>query len=120
MVLDPEFEVETSTSAIDKMFWDYFDVGTPTIIYNGSQADTQQRDQGPVLATYGALMAVGGLGNLAVLVALAKSRRRKSRVDMLMTHLAVADVCVTCGVIPLEVILLNLLFRNKQLHLVVK
>ncbi|KAI8433969.1 hypothetical protein MSG28_012120 [Choristoneura fumiferana] len=44
----------------------------------------------------------GALGNLAVLMALARGRRRRSRVDLLMTHLAVADVCVTCGVIPLE------------------
>ncbi|XP_045514113.1 adipokinetic hormone/corazonin-related peptide receptor variant I-like [Pieris brassicae] len=56
-----------------------------------------------VITTYAALMAMGALGNLAILVTLARSRRRKSRVDLLMTHLAVADVCVTCGVIPLEI-----------------
>ncbi|XP_073960517.1 adipokinetic hormone/corazonin-related peptide receptor variant I-like [Choristoneura fumiferana] len=49
------------------------------------------------------VLSSGALGNLAVLMALARGRRRRSRVDLLMTHLAVADVCVTCGVIPLEI-----------------
>lgn len=104
--IDYEF-TETSTSDIDRKFWDYFDNPT-TPVYNMSVSkDTLPREQGPVLATYGVLMALGGLGNVAVLFALARARRRKSRVDMLMTHLAVADVCVTCGVIPLEVSFIN-------------
>ncbi|XP_045501445.1 adipokinetic hormone/corazonin-related peptide receptor variant I-like [Colias croceus] len=91
---------ETSTFFIDKQFWDYFD-GSSSL--NVTFEDILPRDQGVVITTYGILMAIGGLGNLAVLVTLARSRRRKSRVDLLMTHLAVADVCVTCGVIPLEI-----------------
>ncbi|XP_041981034.1 gonadotropin-releasing hormone receptor-like [Aricia agestis] len=60
------------------------------------------RGRGAVLSTYGALMCVGAVGNVGVLAALL-ARRRRSRVDLLMKHLAVADVCVTCGVIPLEI-----------------
>lgn len=100
-MVNPDYELETITSEIDKKFWDYFD-NAATPIYNVSES-VADPENGPVLATYAILMAVGGLGNLAVLVTLAKSRRRKSRVDMLMTHLAVADICVTLGVIPLEV-----------------
>jgi hypothetical protein len=98
-------DIAASTSEIDKKFWDYFDVST-TLCYPNSTLtiqDTQPRDQAAILATYGVLLAVGGLSNLVVLVTLARSRRRKSRIDLLMTHLALADVCVTCGVIPLEV-----------------
>ncbi|XP_075979537.1 adipokinetic hormone/corazonin-related peptide receptor variant I-like [Anticarsia gemmatalis] len=98
---DYEDEVlEVTTSAIDKQFWDYFDVATTSAT---NITESVLRDQSPVLVTYSVLLAVGGVGNVAVLVALARSRRRKSRVDLLMTHLALADVCVTCGVIPLEI-----------------
>ncbi|CAH0399602.1 unnamed protein product [Chilo suppressalis] len=65
-------------------------------------SDTLPRDQAAVLATYGVLLAIGGLSNIVVLISLARTRRRKSRIDLLMTHLVLADVCVTCGVIPLE------------------
>ncbi|KAJ8714355.1 hypothetical protein PYW07_002580 [Mythimna separata] len=88
-----------TTSEIDKKFWDYFDGATTA---SSNITETVLRDQGPVLVIYGILLAVGGVGNVAVLVSLARSRRRKSRVDLMMTHLALADVCVTCGVIPLE------------------
>lgn len=96
--------VVPSTSEIDKKFWDYFDVSTTSALnLSLSVEDTIPRDQTAVLVTYGVLLAVGGIGNLVVLVTLARTRRRKSRIDLLMTHLALADVCVTCGVIPLEV-----------------
>ncbi|XP_053611429.1 adipokinetic hormone/corazonin-related peptide receptor variant I-like [Plodia interpunctella] len=94
---------EMSTLEIDKLFWDYFEVTTEGYNSSVSVTETLPRDQGAVLATYGVLLAIGGIGNLAVLVTLARTRRRKSRVDLLMTHLALADVCVTCGVIPLEI-----------------
>ncbi|KAJ8718285.1 hypothetical protein PYW08_002522 [Mythimna loreyi] len=96
---DEEIPLHT-TSEIDKKFWDYFDGATTA---SSNITETVLRDQGPVLVIYGILLAVGGVGNVAVLVSLARSRRRKSRVDLMMTHLALADVCVTCGVIPLEV-----------------
>ncbi|CAG9790755.1 unnamed protein product [Diatraea saccharalis] len=93
-----------TTSEIDKKFWDYFDV-TPTasnVNFTLEIQDTLPRDQAAVLATYGLLLAIGGISNIVVLISLARTRRRKSRIDLLMTHLVLADVCVTCGVIPLE------------------
>lgn len=90
-----------TTTSIDRQFWDYFDV-TSTSPANLTES-VVVRDQSVVLITYSILLVVGGVSNIAVLVTLARSRRRKSRVDLLMTHLAFADVCVTCGVIPLEV-----------------
>ncbi|GBP93743.1 hypothetical protein EVAR_67035_1 [Eumeta japonica] len=96
-----------STLEVDRQFWDYFDNAMANDTKSASVLpdevySIEYRDQRPILATYGVLLVMGGLGNLFVLTALAKSRRRKSRVDMMMTHLAVADVTVTCGVIPLE------------------
>lgn len=94
-----------TTSDLEKQFWDYFEITTSSYgpNYTVGPLDQTPRDQSAVLATYGVLFVVGALGNLVVLATLAKTRRRKSRVDLLMTHLAIADVCVTCGVIPLEV-----------------
>ncbi|CAB3244169.1 unnamed protein product [Arctia plantaginis] len=94
--------LKATTTSIDKQFWDYFDV-TPTSAANLTETTLVLRDQSAVLITYSILLAIGGVSNITVLVTLARSRRRKSRVDLLMTHLALADVCVTCGVIPLEV-----------------
>lgn len=100
---------ELSTAEIDKKFWEYFDLGptSSTLISSNvtSFSDSiEPRDaRGPILVVYSVLFVIGALGNVAVLIGLSKSRRRKSRVDMLMTHLVLADICVTCGVIPLEV-----------------
>ncbi|XP_013140342.1 PREDICTED: gonadotropin-releasing hormone II receptor-like [Papilio polytes] len=76
---------------------------TSLVPVNKSTEESLARDQHAVIVTYWVLMTIGALGNLAVLVSLARTRRRKSRVDLLMTHLAIADVSVTCGVIPLEI-----------------
>ncbi|CAG5058995.1 unnamed protein product [Parnassius apollo] len=59
-------------------------------------------DQHAVIVTYWVLMMLGAFCNLAVLISLTRTRHRKSRMDLLMTNLAIADVSVTCGVIPLE------------------
>lgn len=96
---------ESSTEEIDKKFWEYFETSSATTFRNITIfSEIEPRvPNGPILAIYSILFVVGAVGNLAVLGGLKKSRRRKSRVDLLMTHLALADVCVTCGVIPLEV-----------------
>lgn len=110
---DDDLEVETVTSPIDKKFWDYFDATAVAV----STADVEEpRDQAVVLATYAALLVVGGVGNVAVLAALTRQRRRRSRVDLLMTHLAIADVAVTCGVIPLEVHTKHNFLENIQIY----
>ncbi|XP_034833629.1 adipokinetic hormone/corazonin-related peptide receptor variant I-like [Maniola hyperantus] len=94
----------STTSTIDRKFWEYFEVAEErqNISWEAWE-EVAGRQQGAVLSAYGVLMGVGAVGNVVVLAALAGARRRRSRVDMLMTHLAVADVCVTCGVIPLEI-----------------
>lgn len=56
-----------------------------------------------VIGLYSVLFIIGAVGNVAVFFALIRSRRRKSRVNLLMTHLVVADLIVTFIVIPLEV-----------------
>ncbi|KOB70529.1 ACP receptor [Operophtera brumata] len=99
---DIDIDEEAVPSQIDQKFWDYFDVATSVSPNVTCCPEVVPRDQGAVLVTYGVLLVVGGVGNVAVLVALSRQRRRRSRVDLLMTHLALADVAVTCGVIPLE------------------
>ncbi|XP_053611531.1 adipokinetic hormone/corazonin-related peptide receptor variant I-like [Plodia interpunctella] len=60
-------------------------------------------DQVFVIVVYSTLLVIGALGNVGVLVSLLRSRRRKSRVNLLMTHLVIADMMVTLVVIPLEI-----------------
>lgn len=62
-------------------------------------------DQGFVIGMYSVLFGVGATGNIGVLISLVRSRRRKSRVNLLMTHLVIADLMVIFIVIPLEVII---------------
>ncbi|CAH2049603.1 unnamed protein product, partial [Iphiclides podalirius] len=76
---------------------------SPRSDHNRTVEELVSRDQHAVIVVYWVLMTLGGLTNLAVLMSLVMTRRRKSRVDLLMTHLAVADISVTCGVIPLEI-----------------
>ncbi|XP_073960336.1 adipokinetic hormone/corazonin-related peptide receptor variant I-like [Choristoneura fumiferana] len=81
-------------------FWDYFDmdVGEASTV-----ASIPSPEQGFVLGMYCTLLGVGAVGNAAVFASLLRSRRRKSRVNLLMTHLAGADLIVTTVVIPLEI-----------------
>lgn len=77
-------------------------------IYEGmNKTETVHNDQGFVVGIYSALFVVGAAGNVCVFVSLVRSRRRKSRVNLLMTHLAVADLIVTFIVIPFEVCKIN-------------
>ncbi|XP_063383182.1 adipokinetic hormone/corazonin-related peptide receptor variant I-like [Cydia fagiglandana] len=81
-------------------FWDYFDATEPS---EASAASVPAPDQGFVLVLYSVLLGTGAVGNVAVFASLLRSRRRKSRVNLLMTHLAVADLIVICVIIPLEI-----------------
>ncbi|XP_041980433.1 gonadotropin-releasing hormone II receptor-like [Aricia agestis] len=70
----------------------------------GNSRDTSRDSpEGFVVGIYASLFVVGATGNVAVFVSLIRSRRRKSRVNLLMTHLAIADMIVTFIVIPLEI-----------------
>ncbi|XP_013183626.2 adipokinetic hormone/corazonin-related peptide receptor variant I, partial [Amyelois transitella] len=60
-------------------------------------------DQVFVITVYSILLVIGALGNIGVFATLMRSRRRKSRVNLLMTHLVIADMMVTFIVIPLEI-----------------
>lgn len=56
-----------------------------------------------VVIVYCVLFLIAAVGNLTVFITLFKSRHRKSRISLMITHLAVADLMVTFIMIPLEV-----------------
>ncbi|GJQ69725.1 GPRGNR3 [Trypoxylus dichotomus] len=56
-----------------------------------------------VVLVYSALFVVAAVGNLSVFISLFKSRRRKSRISLMIRHLTIADLMVTFIMIPLEV-----------------
>lgn len=56
-----------------------------------------------VVIVYCVLFVIAAVGNLTVFITLFKSRHRKSRISLMITHLAVADLLVTFIMIPLEV-----------------
>ncbi|VVD04198.1 unnamed protein product [Leptidea sinapis] len=84
-------------------FWDYFSTDLTMNITDNDVDSVGESDQGFVVGIYTGLFMVGAAGNMAVFIALVRSRRRKSRVNLLMTHLVIADLIVTFIVIPLEI-----------------
>lgn len=58
-----------------------------------------------VIFVYSALFVVAAIGNLTVFISLLRSRHRKSRISLMICHLAIADLIVTFIMIPIEVIL---------------
>jgi gonadotropin-releasing hormone receptor len=56
-----------------------------------------------VVAVYCVLFSVAAIGNLSVFITLLRARHRRSRISLLMSHLAAADLIVTFVMIPLEV-----------------
>lgn len=84
-------------------FLDYFAMDVITNLTDSEEITVPIPEHDMVIGVYSALLVVGALGNIAVFYALMSSRRRKSRVNLLMTHLVVADMMVTFIVIPLEV-----------------
>ncbi|XP_047505592.1 adipokinetic hormone/corazonin-related peptide receptor variant I-like [Pieris napi] len=83
-------------------FWDYFNMDF-TINSTEVVDSVPTAEQEFVVGVYSVLFIIGSMGNVAVFIALIRSRRRKSRVNLLMTHLVVADLIVTFIVIPLEI-----------------
>ncbi|KAI4457663.1 neuropeptide receptor-related g-protein coupled receptor [Holotrichia oblita] len=55
-----------------------------------------------VVLVYSALFVVAAVGNLSVFISLFRSRRRKSRISLMIRHLTIADLMVTFIMIPLE------------------
>lgn len=60
-----------------------------------------------IVIVYVILFFIAAVGNLTVVVSLLKSRHRKSRLSLMILHLAIADSMVAFIMIPLEVSLLN-------------
>lgn len=56
-----------------------------------------------VVLVYTALFLVAAVGNLTVFISLFRSRHRKSRISLMIRHLAIADLFVTFITIPIEV-----------------
>lgn len=56
-----------------------------------------------VIIVYCILFVIAAIGNLTVFITLFRSRRRKSRISLMISHLAIADLLVTFVMIPLEV-----------------
>lgn len=56
-----------------------------------------------VVIVYCVLFLIAAVGNLTVFITLFKSRRRKSRISLMISHLAIADLMVTFVMMPLEV-----------------
>ncbi|CAG9865443.1 unnamed protein product [Phyllotreta striolata] len=77
-----------------------------TIDGNATFVDTEQfkRRNFREIAFYTVLFVVAAIGNLTVFVSLLRSRRRKSRISLMITHLTIADLIVTFIMIPGEVI----------------
>lgn len=55
------------------------------------------------LVIYTFLFVVAAAGNLPVFITLLKNRHRKSRIKLMLMHLAIADLIVTFIMIPLEI-----------------
>ncbi|KAI0232932.1 Gonadotropin-releasing hormone II receptor, partial [Lamellibrachia satsuma] len=55
------------------------------------------------VVAYALLFVIAAFGNLSVFVAMFRSRRRRSRVNLFIMHLCVADLIVTFVVMPLEI-----------------
>ncbi|XP_063830199.1 adipokinetic hormone/corazonin-related peptide receptor variant I-like [Ostrinia nubilalis] len=83
--------------------WDYFDMAPVEVNSTDGLDSTVPPPEDFVVAVYSVLLVVGAIGNVTVFASLLRSRRRKSRVNLLMTHLVVADMIVTFIVIPLEI-----------------
>lgn len=92
----------------EQKFWDYFNMDLPNDVVNVTDVVDMipAPEQGFVVGVYSALLAAGAVGNVGIFASLVRSRRRKSRVNLLMTHLVIADMIVTFIVIPLEVCLI--------------
>ncbi|KAF6210560.1 hypothetical protein GE061_013666 [Apolygus lucorum] len=65
--------------------------------------DLNFNDSSLEVVVYAVLFVVAAVGNLTVFVTLVRGRHRKSRISLMITHLAIADLFVTFIMIPLEI-----------------
>ncbi|XP_023209719.1 gonadotropin-releasing hormone receptor-like, partial [Centruroides sculpturatus] len=64
---------------------------------------TFNEDSVKELVIYSFLFVVAAAGNLPVFITLLRNRHRKSRIKLMLMHLAIADLIVTFIMIPLEI-----------------
>lgn len=58
----------------------------------------------PLIVAYCIMFVIAAAGNLSVIITLFRSKRhRRSRISLMICHLAVADLIVAFFMIPLEV-----------------
>ncbi|ELT96363.1 hypothetical protein CAPTEDRAFT_136055 [Capitella teleta] len=55
------------------------------------------------ITAYSVLMVIAACGNLTVFITLFRNRHRKSRVNLFIMHLSIADLVVTFIMLPLEI-----------------
>jgi gonadotropin-releasing hormone receptor len=55
------------------------------------------------VVTYVILFVIAAVGNMTVFVALYRNRKRRSRVNLFIMHLSVADMIVTFVMMPMEI-----------------
>lgn len=72
-------------------------------------------DSVPLVAAYCLMFVIAAAGNLSVIITLFRSKRhRRSRISLMISHLAVADLIVAFFMIPLEV-RFSLILKNFDL-----
>ena len=84
--------------------------GSPNLNLNTSNANnfvppelTFNADSLISVVTYSILFFIAATGNLTVFIILVKNRRRRSRVNLFIMHLSVADMIVTFLMMPMEI-----------------
>ena len=84
--------------------------GPPNLNLNNSNASnfvppelTFNADSLISVITYSILFFIAATGNLTVFIILVKNRRRRSRVNLFIMHLSVADMIVTFLMMPMEI-----------------
>lgn len=68
-----------------------------------------------IVIVYCVLFVIAAVGNLTVFITMLRLRHRKSRISLMITHLAIADLMVTFIMIPLEVSTFYYLFRIRNI-----
>ena len=71
---------------------------------NGEKPPFLQEINIVALISYSILFPIAAVGNLLVFIALIKNRHRKSRVNMMILHLSIADMIVAFFFLPIEII----------------
>ncbi|XP_055927955.1 adipokinetic hormone/corazonin-related peptide receptor variant I-like [Argiope bruennichi] len=96
---------------LDESYIDeYFINGSYNDSYNGSLLFpdlpyylTFNEDSVREVVLYSLMFVLAAAGNIPVFVTLLRNRHRKSRVNLMILHLAIADLIVTFVMIPLEI-----------------